>query len=301
MNGEGSKTPREALLKSVVLVKNLQNSFPCKVGAIRTCLDAIRNDWEENPRLDLQQFPFNELYTQVRTLDDIVRDAYEDDDQKVERSSPEYEEVLNLYHRLDLSNEFITSIKIFEGVEKRFERIDEMLPTQNYAVRDLLSALNTPFISPAVKKKLDAALHRFDRQEYREALRECGDVGELLFVLYKNIFTAAGCESISGDMGLALGHVRKWLTETKEKDKGEYSYAPRSRLEWLLLSLFETLHYLRNSANHPPEIEDRLPEWQRQRREILLQTSEYARLGLCLSFQIALELQALLGHRGNTT
>jgi hypothetical protein len=56
---------------------------------------------------------------------------------------------------------------------------------------------------------------------------------------------------------------------------------------------------LRNSANHPSEVEDRLPEWQRQRRQLLLEKSEYVRLGLCLSFQIALELQALLGHQGS--
>ena len=49
------------------------------------------------------------------------------------------------------------------------------------------------------------------------------------------------------------------------------------------------------------EVEERLPEWQRQRREFFIEKCEYARLGLCLSFQIALELQALLDRQGNST
>src|SRR5687767_9819977 len=109
MNGEGSKTPREALLRAIVQLKNLRDSFPCKVGAIQNCLDSIRHDWENNLKLDLHQFPFDQVYSQMQDLYDVLKSAYDNEDQKVERSSPEYEDVLNLFHRVHLSDEFFTS------------------------------------------------------------------------------------------------------------------------------------------------------------------------------------------------
>jgi hypothetical protein len=301
MNGEGSKTPQEALLKAIVQMKNLRDSFPCKVGAIRTCLNVIRNDWEENPRLDLQQFPFSQLYTQVQVLDDIVRNAYEDDDQKVERSSPEYEEVLNLYHRFHLSSEFFTSIKVFDGIEKHLERINTVLPVRNWAIRELLSDFNANHLPLSIRRSLDSALHKFDRQEYKEVLRECREAGESLLSLYVKNLKRHGCPEAASDMGPTLSLVRKWLTGNQENDGQGHSLAPRARMEWFLLSLFETLLYLGNAGSHTRDGESQLPKWQRERRTTLVEKPEGARLILCVSFQIALELLALLDHQGNIT
>ncbi len=58
--------------------------------------------------------------------------------------------------------------------------------------------------------------------------------------------------------------------------------------------MFESLHYFRNAAAHAPEVEERFSEWQRQRRDLFGVRPEYSRLVLCLTFQVALEMQALL-------
>jgi hypothetical protein len=246
----GSKTPQEALLKATGRISNLRSSLPGKVGTILTCLDEIRNDWEGNPKL-LQQFPLNQLYEQIVALDAAVRSEYDDLEQTVDRRASVYEEILSLYHRFHLSSEFFASSKVLESVERYLERIDTMLPVRNYSVRDLLSELNAHRINPVIKKRLDVALHKFDQQEYQAVLQECGQAGEALFALYKNNLVQCGCNRIPGNMGLALDHIRRWLSENGTEDRQGYSFAPHARIEWFLLSLFESLHYLRNAVSHP--------------------------------------------------
>jgi hypothetical protein len=49
------------------------------------------------------------------------------------------------------------------------------------------------------------------------------------------------------------------------------------------------------------EVESGLPQWQSQRRELFNEKPDYARLGLCLVLQIAIELQGLLDHQEIST
>lgn len=293
--------PQEAFHKAAIRISNLRESLPGKVGTILTCLDEIINEWEEKLEADLLQFPFNQLYGQIKALADSVKSEFDDLDQRVDRTSLVYEQVISLYHRFQLSSEFISASKIFEGVERRFQRIDEVLPPKNYAVRELLSELATESIGPAIIKRLETAVHRFDRQEYKAVLQECGQAGEAMFALYKASLSQAGCNEIPSNVGPALDRVRSWLATGENKDKDGLSFARRNRFEWVLLSMFEILHYLRNAASHAPEVEEVLPRWQRRRRESFTEKPEYARLSLCLCFQIALELQVLLDHQGKST
>ena len=245
---------------------------------ILTCLDEVRDDWEENPKLDLHLFPLSQLHEQITALDAIVRSEFDELDQTIKPGSLMHEQVISLYYRFHLSSEFVASSKVLESVEKRFERIDAMLPARNYAVRDLLVELNAADVGPAIKKGLESALHKFDRQEYKEVLRECREIGESLFRLYVINLGQAGCNGIPGKMGFALEYIRKWLADERSKDKKEYPFAPRSRIEWFLLSLFESLLYIGNAASHSIEQEERLPEWQRQRRGFFVEKPESARL-----------------------
>lgn len=298
MRTDAPRTPQEALSKAMALISSMRDNLPGKAGGILTCMDEITNAWENQ---DLGQFPFNLLHGEVNALADSVRGEYDDLNQVVDRRSFVYEQVIGLQHRLRMSIEFVVSSKIFESVERRFQRIDEMLPTRNYAMRDLLLELRGAQIGLPIKKRLETAIHRFDRQEYEAALQECGQAGEALFSLYKAYLARFGCGGVPRNMGLAMGRIRRWLEDGEGRDRQGHSLAPRSRLEWFLLSLFESLHYLRNAASHPLEAEKGLPTWQSWRREPFPEKPEYARLGLCLSFQIALELQALLDHEVGST
>lgn len=294
MNSQAPKSPQEALNKAIMVITNLRDSLPGKVGKILTCVDEIEQAWENQ---DLDQFPFNLLYGEIKALANMVASEYDDPDHEIDRRSSAYEQVLNLQHRLRMSIEFIVSSKVYESVERLFHRIDTVLPTKNYAMRDLLSELNTAQISASVRTRLEQAVTKFDHQEYQTVLQECGRAGEALFTLYKEYIVNCGCDGIPSKVGPALEKIRSWLQNSESKDPQGLSLAIRSRIEWLLLYAFEMLHYLRNAASHALEVENNLPKWQSQHRELFTVKPYYARLGLCLTFQIALELQALLEHQ----
>lgn len=298
MNPQAPQSPQEALNKAMMLIGNLRDSLPGKVGKVLTCMDEIEKSWENQ---DLGQFPFNLLHSEVNALASLATSEYDNLDQEIDRRSSIYEQVLNLQHRLRMSIEFVVSSKVFESVERQFRRIDAVLPPRNYALRDLLSELNSSRIGLTIRKRLDAANQKFDRQEYQATLQECGQAGEALFPLFREVLAHCGCSEIPSSIGPSLSHIRAWLANSANRDGQGLCFAPRGRIEWLLLSLFESLHYLRNAVFHPLEVESGLPQWQSQRRELFSEKPDYARLGLCLVLQIAIELQALLDHQEIST
>ncbi len=293
-----SQNSHEALVKATISVANLRHSFPCKAGKILNCTDEVIDAFRERNK---EHFPFNLLLSEVDALAGIVRSEYDDLDLEVNRQDSAYELVLSLEHRFRLSLEFIATSKLFESVEKRYERIDkvlQVLPSRNYSLRELLLALSAQGVSSVTILRLESAINSFDREDYKSALRDCTEAGEAVFALYKGRMKGFGCDDIPREQGLALRCIRNWMLNPKNSDNETVSFAPSGRSEWFLLSMFETLHYLRNAVSHPSDTDDRLPEWQRQRRGRFPETLECARLGLNLVLRIVLEFQLLLDHQG---
>jgi hypothetical protein len=299
MSADAPKTPQEALNKAMILITNLRDALPCKVGKILICMDEIGSAWEEQ---DLEQFPFNLLHGEVDAISTSITIEYDDLNQIVDRTSYVYDRIISLEYRLRMSNEFIVASKVFDSVEKRFERIDVVLPVPTYAVRDLLSELDDDHIDSAIKRRFEAAVNWFERQEYELVLQECGKAGEALFDMYVAALTQYGYSERQNRMGPALNHLRRWLADGENKDKDDYSLAPSGRIEWFLLHLFEALHFLRNVASHQPKTREdlKLPLWQSKRRKLFRDKPEYARLSICLGLQIALELQNLFDRQGRS-
>jgi hypothetical protein len=287
-----SQHPLEALNKAMSHVVHLRHSFPCKAGKLLGSIDDITDALRKQ---DQDQYPFNVLVEEINGLAGIVRGEYDEQDSVVQRQDYSYELVLGLEYRFRLSIEFIVTNRIYESVEKRFERIDTVLPPRNYSLRESLRTISVEAVGAATVRRLEDALNYFDRNDYKQALREATEAGEGLFVLYKQHMKAAGCDKAPREQGLALGGIRNWMIEDNADNEG-LPFAPRDRVEWFLLAMFETLHYLRNAVSHPPETDERIPEWQRQRRAAFAETPEHARLALCLVFQIVLELEIVLGQ-----
>lgn len=288
------RSVQEALNKALILVQNLQSSLPGKVGRILSCLDEVIDAWEDQ---DIEEFPISLLRGEVESLRAVVTSEYDDLDQEVDRRSIVYEQVVGLYHRLRMSNEFVLCNKVFEGVQAQYRRIQELLPARNYAFKDLLPELVPELIGHISRRKLEAALRRFEQSEYKEVLQECGEVGEGLFALFKDYLAAYGLTGCSKNVGPALKNIRRWFEDGSNKDQEGYVFSTASRIESFVLSLFQSLHYLRNLAHHNLSVEENVPPWQTKRRELYTEKPEYARLSLCIAFQIAIELQFLLNHQ----
>jgi hypothetical protein len=275
------------------MITNLRNSFPCRVGKILNCVDEVI---EACSKQDREQFPFNLLLGEVDALAGFVRSEYDDLNAEADRRSSAYDLVLSLEHRFRLSIEFIAVNKIFESVEKRYERIDNVLPPRNYSLRELLGNLSIHQLGAGTVRRLESAVNCFDRKQYKSVLRDCGEAGEALFGLYSGQMSRFGCDDTPREQGIAHNCLRKWMSDPRNADKENLPFLPSGRLEWFLLSMFETLHHLRNAVSHPPEADDRLPKWQRQRRALFPETPECARLALNLVFQVAIELQTAMDH-----
>ncbi len=297
---EPPKSSQEALHRAILEIGNLRNRIPgAKAGEILSAFEKIEEIWVKQ---DIEQFPFNILTREMTAIQAELREAYGGElDLAVDRRSPVFDQVVDLDHRIRIYSEMVVLNPVYSGLEERLQRIDDILPSRNYALRDLLSELR-PSFDPAMRKRLETAAGQFGREEYEFVITECGKAEGILFSRFRAFMANLGITGLSTQTGPALGEVREILKLKKDADGLPLSKS--GRLELLVLSMFETLHYFRNLGAHDRTeevVEEKLPKWQVQRREHFTQKPEYARLALVLTVQIALELQALWDHQESSS
>jgi CRISPR-associated endonuclease/helicase Cas3 len=250
------RSPLEALSKAMVHITHLRSSFPCKAWKILSCMDEVLDAFKEQ---DKEQFPFYLLFSEVDALASAVRNEYDDMDTEVDRQDSAFELVLSLDHRVRFSLEFIVINKVFESVERRYERIDTVLPPENYSLRGLLATISAQDIGALTMQRIESSINSFDRTDYKSALRDSAEAGEALFALYRQRMRGLGCDAGQKEQGSALGCIRKWMSDPKNADTEGVPFARSGRIEWFLLLMFETLHYLRNAVSHPSLGDGRTP------------------------------------------
>jgi len=285
---QAPKSLREALHMAMVEAGNLRQQVPgAKVGQVLDTLDRIETSWEKQDRED---FPLNSLVMEISVLRGELSETYDSLDSQVGRGSTAFDLIIQLVHRLQIYSESIVLNPVFEGLEKRLERLERVLPPRNYAIKQLLDDV---WLDPGAKQRIASAFALFEQERYESAIQECGKANEILFSILKSCLRDAGITELSENTGPALREIRKSLESVKS-----------GRLEHFVVSMAETLHYLRNLAAHERTEErsrEQLPGWQIDRREIFTQRPEYARLALTVTVQVALELQVLHQHRRSSS
>ncbi len=293
---EPPKSSSEALHQAIPHIGNLRQRMPgAKAGEILKVFDEIEDIWAKQ---DMEQFPFNVLTKEITAIKGELREAYGSElDLCVDRRSSVFDQVVDLDHRFRIYSQLTAFDPLYSGLEKRLCRIDEILPSRNYSLKDLLSELR-PSFNPNLRQRLDAALDHFGREQYESVIAECGKAEGILFPDFKTFLEKFEITGLPSRTGPAIRKIRS-VFDSKQ-DPEELSLSKSGRLEFFVLSMFETLHYLRNLGAHDraEEVaEEKLPKWQVQRRELFTQKAEYARLALSLTIQVAIELQALMHHQ----
>jgi hypothetical protein len=272
-----------------------QSGFP---GFLEEAVRSAAQDWIDQESQSTDDILIKEIYT----IKVEVREAYGGEmNLDVERRSSVFDQVVDLDHRIRIYNELIVVDPIYRGLEKRLQRIEDVLPSRNYTLRDVLCNLH-PSFHPDLRKRLEVAFGHFEREEYESVITECGKAEGIMFSLFKRFLVGLGVEGLLPQIGPAISKIREILKSKQDADA--LSLSKSGRLELLVLSMFETLHYFRDVGAHDraEEVaEEKLPEWQVHRRSSFTQKPEYARLVLVLALQIALELGALLDHQGRST
>jgi hypothetical protein len=244
-----------------------------------------------------EQWPFSLLRRDIEAITTEVREAYSDAlDLAVDDRSPVFDGVIDLDHRTRIYSEVMVSNPAYAGLEERLQRIEEVLPSRNYALRELFREVRQS-IPADLAKRLETAFARFERGEYESTISECGMAESILFPMFRELLMGLGVGELRGDIGPAIGRIRK-AAEAKRDGEG-FSLSKSGRLEMFVLSMFEVLHYLRNLCHHDRAEEmlrGELPGWQIRRRATFGEMPEYARLALCLALQIAVELHELRAH-----
>jgi hypothetical protein len=291
---------QEALHQALLETGNLRKRLPAaKAGEVFDVFDRIEEIWAKQ---DEGQFPFNILIKEIGTLRATLRESYDGElDLPVDSRSPVFNQVIEFDLKIRLYDELVTFNPIYSGLERRLQRLEEVLPPRNYGLREILDELR-PSFDLSLKQRLEAALKHFGVGQYESTLSECGKAKGILFTHFKKVLENLEVKELPSQIGSAFSKIRSQFSSRNDKDG--LSLSKSGRLELLVLSMFETLHYFRNIGAHDraEEVaEEKLPEWQVQRREYFTQKPEYARLALVLIIQIALELQALLDHQGNAT
>lgn len=283
---------REALHQAALEIGNLRRRIPgAKAGELLDVFDKVEWLWMKQ---DGDQFPFNVLIGEMNAIKAELRENYAGElDLEVNRRSPMFDQIVGFDLRISIYSEIVVLNPIYRGLDKRLQHIEGILPSRNYALRDLLDDLR-PSFNLKLKQRIENALHHFEAGQYESTLSECGKAEGILSSHFRTLAASLGVS------GVSFNEIRNGLTS--KHDAGGFSLSKGGRLELLVLSMLETLHYFRNLGAHDraeETAEEKLPEWQVQRREYFTQKPEYARLALVLTTQIALELQALLDHQGN--
>lgn len=297
MTIEPPKSPQEALHQASLEIGILTRRMPgAKAGEVLAEFEKIELIWSKQ---DLEQFPFNVLTKEMNAIKAETHDFYGGElDLAVERNSPVFHQIFSLDQRIRIYSELVVLDPVYRGLDKRLQRIEDILPPRNYAIRESLTDLR-PSFDPGFMKRLDTALDHFGKEQYESVITECGKAEEILFTRFKAFLAMLGITGLSTNTGHAISEIRGHFKSRQDADG--LALSKSGRLECLVLSMFETLHYFRNLGAHDRAaevIEDKLPRWQVQRRECFAQRPDCARLALLLTIQIALELQALLDHQG---
>jgi hypothetical protein len=296
MSIEPPKSSQEALHQAILEIGNLRKRMPgAKSGEVLSVFDKVEEVWSKQ---DMEQFPFNILAKEINTIKIEMRETYGDGlDLEVGRRSPIFDQVVDLDHRIRIYSELVAFNPIYSGLDKRLQRLDGVLPPRNYSLKDLLSDLR-PSFDPSLRKRLETALGHFEREEYETSIAECGKAEGILFSHFRKLLAGFEIIGLSTSTGPALRQICKMLESRQDGDG--FSLSKSGRLELFVLSMFETLHYLRNLGAHDRAeevVEEKLPNWQVRWRELFTQKPEYARLALALTIQIATELQVLIDHQ----
>ena len=253
-------------------------------------MDKIEDLWSNQ---EPTHFPFHILLRELAaTKEEVSLYFGGETDQVVGRDSPAFEQIVEFDHKVSIYREVMYTNPVYMGLNERLEQFERVLPPRNFAFEDLLNDLKTEF-HPDVKMRLQGLLEDFRNQSYERVLRECGPLEEFLLIKYTNALNRLGItlDASSSDQGQSLGQIRRKLDT--EKDIEGLALKKSTRVEQLLLSMFECLHYLRNLGTHVSGVhEDGLPARQVNRRTEM-RGCAYARLAVLLALHLAVELQAM--------
>jgi hypothetical protein len=291
---------QEALHQAMLEASTLRKRLPAaKAGEVLDAFDRIEEIWAKQGE---GQFPFIILIKEMNAIKATLREAFGGElDLPVDWRSPVFEQVIEFDQKIRIYSDLMMVNPVYSSLEKRLQRLEEVLPPRNYGLREILNELRSSF-DLSLKQRLESALKHFGVGQYESTLSECGKAEGILFTHFKKVLENLEVKELPSQIGSAFSKIRSQFSSRNDKDG--LSLSKSGRLELLVLSMFETLHYFRNIGAHDraEEVaEEKLPEWQVQRREYFTQKPEYARLALVLTSQIALELQALLDHQRNTT
>jgi len=280
---------QEALHQAILETGNLRRRLPAaKAGEVLDVFDRIEEIWAKQ---DEGQFPFNILVKEIGAIKATLRETYGGElDLPVDWRSPVFDQVVEFEQRIRIYSELVAFNPIYSGLERRLQRLEEILPPRNYALRELLDDLR-PSFDLNLKQRLETALRHFGSGQYESAITECGKAEGILFGRFRKFLSNLKIDGLPTETGSAIGRIQRDFASHRDADG--FAVFKSGRLEFLVLSMFQTLHYFRNLGAHDrtEEIaEEKLPEWQVQRREYFTQKPEYARLALVLTTQIALEL-----------
>jgi len=287
----------EDISSAIVKIQELIDNLPLKAYRVSQYLhdiaEAVGVSLDEPPLMD-RGIIISKIWQGLKSINDSLEAEYsQDTDETIGRRSTIYPRLLEFSTRLKVYQEAIISNEIFQSMEKRFKRIDSILPTIHYDFRSEVAEIQKSLLDPEIVSDIGRAVQKFEKDEFDDVIYKCGKVNEAIALKFKqhliNTF----------EIPLSQTKVSPLIDEIKARlennvDKNGLSLGVKKRLEWFLWSLIQTVHFLRNIAMHSREGNNDLPEWMKIYRNLIYKKVEYARLALVCTIRAARELQELI-------
>jgi hypothetical protein len=176
---------QEALHRAMLETSNLRRRLAAaRAGEVLDAFDRVEEIWGKQ---DEEQFPFSILMKDICDIKATVREAFGGElELPVDWRSPVYDQVVEFDQKIRICSGLMMVNPVYSGLEKRLQRIEEVLPPRSYAFRDLLDDLR-PSFDLNLKQRLEAALRYFGSAQYELTITECGKAEGILFPAFKKI------------------------------------------------------------------------------------------------------------------
>lgn len=298
------------LAKAVQKLNEIWGELPKRASWVRGDLMEVKNLllYAEEEAKVTAKFTFVELFRSfLEEVEFIINSIERDYNEREEIDA--IRQVDEIGHRIDKlrikMNAFLeyAGIKdvlvptlefITQQMEKFSKKISAIYPDRN-AFKEAVETLQEEILSTTVLNDLKEALEQFNQGNYAAAIWKCGLAAERLTDIF--------CLRYLRPLGIEIEQPRWWgkldaiwkgldhSLDTTGKPLGK-----KGRLEWYLLFLLLCNYWLRNTADHPQnmESEENLPEWMKEYREELVRRTEHARIAMLCTLQASSLLQNLL-------
>lgn len=254
---------------------------------VHYAISQLQSLWKQLPKT--ADYTLEKLY-EIKTgvpsvLDDEIDDIISqietiESHRSVERGSDPEKNLYDLRIRLETYTKLTSFQNIWEKIDEKLSRINEVWPPSFFDFRTTYKNLDAAVLSANIVENINDSIKAFNEGRFTESISNCGHATEAIVNRFCDLM-----EIEYEGFYAQINAIKKHL---------ESKSIPPAGLEWYVLFLISVGYWLRNAEAHKEGTESRILPWMDDHRKKQIKRVENARVALVCTLQAANELQKII-------